>query len=252
MAETVVRTRNLVKSYGAVRALDGLDLLVERGCVAGLIGPVGAGKTTLVRILLGLLRPDRDSGPVYVLGANPRRDQLDLHRRIVYVPSQVSLWPKATIGETIDFLGRIRGDLAAPARDRLIERFALDPSRRAEVCSQVEHRNTILVVAFASRAELILLDQPPLHPDVVTTRAVVEELIRARSDGRTVLMASGLFGELEALCDTATLIRDGRDVANGPLPDLNSPATKKEAVDPTSPHLTLDALIHACDDGPYP
>src|SRR6187397_1167670 len=111
-----ISVSGLVKTFGRTRALDGLDLTVETGQVHGFLGPNGAGKSTTIRILLGLLRAD--GGSAQLLGGDPWRDATTLHRRLAYVPGDVTLWPGLTGGEIIDLLGRLRG--------------GLDPARRAE------------------------------------------------------------------------------------------------------------------------
>ena len=120
-----IAVSGLVKSFGAKRALDGFDLTVRTGEVHGFLGPNGAGKSTTIRVLLGLLRAD--AGDVRLLGGDPWRDAVALHRRLAYVPGEVNLWPNLSGGEAIDVLGRLRGGLDPARRDALIERFELDP-----------------------------------------------------------------------------------------------------------------------------
>ena len=149
---------DLVKSFGAVRALNGLDLDVKVGEVHGFLGPNGAGKSTTIRVLLGLLR--RDSGSVRMLGCDPWKEAAALHRRIAYVPGDVSLWPNLTGGEVIDLLGRMRGGLDEKKRADLLERFELDPGKKARTYSKGNRQKVAVVAAFASDAELYLLDEP--------------------------------------------------------------------------------------------
>src|SRR5215204_311845 len=125
---TAISASGLVKTFGRTRALDGLDLTVETGEVHGFLGPNGAGKTTTLRILLGLLRAD--AGSVTLLGGDPWRDATTLHRRLAYVPGDVTLWPNLSGGEAIDLLGRLRGGLVAERRAELLQRFELDPTKK--------------------------------------------------------------------------------------------------------------------------
>src|ERR1700749_4520610 len=122
-----IEIHNLTKNFGAVRALDGLDLTVADGEVHGFLGPNGAGKSTTIRILLGLYRAP--AGEARLLGGDPWRDVTALHRRLAYVPGDVTLWPNLTGGEVIDLLGRLRGGLDAKRRALLLERFDLDPTK---------------------------------------------------------------------------------------------------------------------------
>jgi ABC-2 type transport system ATP-binding protein len=217
MDETI-RIEALVKSFGRTRALDGLDLTVRTGEVHGFLGPNGAGKTTTLRVLLGLLRAD--AGTVRLLGGDPWSQATELHRRLAYVPGDVTLWPNLSGGEVIDLLGRLRGGLDAGRRTELLERFDLDPRKKGRTYSKGNRQKVALVAALASDVELLLLDEPtsgldPLMED--TFRQVIRE---ERRQGRTVLLSSHILAEVEALCDRVTIIRDGRAVESGTLAEL--------------------------------
>ncbi|MEU5893708.1 ABC transporter ATP-binding protein [Streptomyces sp. NPDC047461] len=215
---TAVSVSGLVKTFGQTRALDGLDLTVTTGEVHGFLGPNGSGKTTTLRILLGLLRAD--AGEVRLLGGDPWRDAVRLHRRLAYVPGDVSLWPKLTGGEIIDVFGRMRGDLDRGRRDELLERFELDPAKKARTYSKGNRQKVGLVAALASRAELLLLDEPTSGLDPLM-ESVFQDCIReVTAEGRTVLLSSHILAEVEALCDRVSLIRSGRTVESGTLADL--------------------------------
>src|SRR6201998_1307614 len=160
-----IEIRGLTKNFGAVRALDGLSLTVREGEVHGFLGPNGAGKSTTIRILLGLAKAD--SGCVRLLGGDPWTDAVELHRPIAYVPGDVTLWPSLTGGETIDLLARMRGSLDDKRRAELIERFDLDPHKKARTYSKGNRQKVSLISAFSSRATLLLLDQPSSGLDAV-------------------------------------------------------------------------------------
>jgi ABC-2 type transport system ATP-binding protein len=209
---------NLVKTFGSTRALDGLDLVVETGEVHGFLGPNGSGKTTTLRVLLGLLRAD--SGEVTLLGGDPWRDAVPLHRRLAYVPGEVTLWPKLTGGEVIDLLARLRGDLDPTRQDALLERFELDPTKKARSYSKGNRQKVGLVAALASRAELLILDEPTSGLDPLM-EVVFQDCIReVKAEGRTVLLSSHILAEVEALCDRVSIIRAGRTQQSGTLENL--------------------------------
>jgi len=214
----VIRTSGLAKSFGRTRALDGLDLVVTAGEVHGFLGPNGAGKTTTLRILLGLMRAD--SGTATVLGGDPWSDATDLHRRLAYVPGDVTLWPSLTGGEVIDLLGRLRGGLDARRRADLLDLFDLDPTKKGRAYSKGNRQKVALVAALASNVELLLLDEPTSGLDPLmeaTFREYVDAEVR---DGRTVLLASHILSEVEALCDRVSIVRDGKTVESGSLAEL--------------------------------
>src|SRR5215217_9181425 len=205
-----ISTEGLVKRFGRTNALDGLDLTVRTGEVHGFLGPNGAGKTTTIRILLGMTRAD--SGTARVLDGDPWSDATELHRRLAYVPGDVTLWPNLSGGEVIDLLGRLRGGLDTARRAELLERFDLDPTKKGRAYSKGNRQKVALVAALASDVELLVLDEPtsgldPLKETVF--RECVEEL---RQAGRTVLLSSHILAEVEALCDRVTIIRAGRTV----------------------------------------
>lgn len=216
--DPIIEVAGLRKSFGRTVALDGLDLTVRPGEVHGFLGPNGAGKSTTLRVLLGLQRAD--GGRATLLGGDPWRDAVALHRRLAYVPGDVTLWPTLSGGETIDLLGRLRGGLDRARRDELLARFELDPKKKGRAYSKGNRQKVALIAAFASDAELLLLDEPtsgldPLMEEVFR-RCVDEE----RERGRSVLLSSHILAEVEALCDRVTIIRRGRTAETGTLTEL--------------------------------
>jgi ABC-2 type transport system ATP-binding protein len=214
----VVEIRNLTKSFGRTRALDGLDLTVAPGDVSGFLGPNGAGKSTTIRVLLGLLRAD--SGTVRLLGGDPWHDAVALHKRIAYVPGDVTLWPNLTGGQVIDFLARLRGGADQKRRHELIERFELDPNKKARTYSKGNRQKVALVAAFSSDAELYILDEPTSGLDPLMEKAFQQCVHAVAERGAAVLLSSHILAEVEQLCDTVTIIRSGRAVKSGTLDEL--------------------------------
>ncbi|MHB9752955.1 ABC transporter ATP-binding protein [Streptomyces sp. BYX5S] len=215
-----ITVSGLHKSFGGTRALDGLDLDVEAGEVHGFLGPNGAGKSTAIRVLLGLLRAD--SGAVQLLGRDPWADAVELHRRVAYVPGDVTLWRNLSGGEVIDLYGRLRGGLDVKRKAELIERFELDPTKKGRTYSKGNRQKVALVAAFAAvDIDVLILDEPtsgldPLMEDVF--QSYVEEA--AREHGRTVLLSSHILSEVEELCDRVSIIRKGVTVESGSLAEL--------------------------------
>jgi ABC-2 type transport system ATP-binding protein len=213
-----ISVSGLVKNFGTTRALDHLDLTVAAGEVHGFLGPNGAGKTTTIRVLLGLLHGD--GGRVSLLGGDPWRDTVGLHRRLAYVPGEVNLWPNLTGGEVIDLLGTLRGGLDRSRRADLLQRFALDPTKRCRAYSKGNRQKVALVAAFASRVELYLLDEPTSGLDPLM-ESVFQDVVRElREAGRTVLLSSHILSEVEALCDRVTIVRAGRTAESGTFDQL--------------------------------
>ncbi|MGV9677647.1 ATP-binding cassette domain-containing protein [Nocardia sp. NPDC003482] len=215
---SAISVRDLHKHFGRVHALDGLDLEVVEGEVHGFLGPNGAGKSTTIRILLGILA--KTSGDARVLGRDPWADAVALHHEIAYVPGDVTLWPSLSGGETIDLLARMRGGLDADRRAELIERFELDPRKKARTYSKGNRQKVALVSAFSSDARLLLLDEPTSGLDPLMEQQFRDCAREAAERGVTVLLSSHILSEVEALCDRVTIIRDGRTVESGTLAEM--------------------------------
>lgn len=218
MTTPAIEITDLVKNFGRVRALDGLTMTVDTGQVHGFLGPNGSGKSTTIRVLLGLLRAN--GGQARLLGGDPWSDAPALHRRLAYVPGDVSLWPNLTGGEAIDLLCRARGKVDKPRRDALIERFDLDPRKKGRAYSKGNRQKVALVAALASDVELLLLDEPTSGLDPLMERVFTDVIREDQREGRTVLLSSHILSEVETLCDRVTIIKDGRAVESGSLADL--------------------------------
>jgi ABC-2 type transport system ATP-binding protein len=239
MTDAIV-VSGLVKTFGRTRALDGLDLTVASGEVHGFLGPNGSGKSTTIRVLLGMLRAD--AGEAVLLGGDPWRDAVDLHRRLAYVPGDVSLWPKLTGGEVIDLLGRLRGGLDQRRRNALLERFELDPTKKCRTYSKGNRQKVALVAALASDVELLILDEPTSGLDPLMEASFQDCINELRAEGRTVLLSSHILAEVEALCDRVSIIRGGRTVDSGTLSDLRHVSRTSIAAETTRPATVLAEL----------
>jgi ABC-2 type transport system ATP-binding protein len=215
---TAISVSGLVKTFGQTRALDGLDLTVRTGEVHGFLGPNGSGKSTTIRVLLGLLRADE--GEIRLLGGDPWADATSLHRRLAYVPGDVSLWPNLSGGEVIDLLGRLRGGLDEKRRAELLERFDLDPTKKGRTYSKGNRQKVALVAALASNVELLILDEPTSGLDPLMEAVFQDCVTEERERGRTVLLSSHILAEVESLCERVSIIRLGRTVETGTLTEL--------------------------------
>ncbi|MEV0271627.1 ABC transporter ATP-binding protein [Hamadaea sp. NPDC050747] len=238
--ENIIEASGLRKSFGPTQALDGLDLVVRRGEVHGFLGPNGAGKSTTIRVLLGLLKADGGSATLF--GGDPWKDAVNLHKRLAYVPGDVTLWPNLTGGEVIDLLARLRGGGDKGKRDELIQRFELDPRKKGRTYSKGNRQKVALVAALASDAELLILDEPTSGLDPLM-ESVFQECINAeRQNGRTVLLSSHILAEAEALCDRVSIIRAGKTVETGTLTELRHLTRTSIAADLASPPDGLTTL----------
>ena len=238
--EFAIDLANVVKTFGKTRALDGLDLQVRLGEVSGFLGPNGSGKSTTIRVLLGLLH--KDSGAASLFGSDPWRDAVTLHRRLAYVPGDVNLWPNLTGGEAIDLFGALRGGLDSKRRADLLDRFALDPTKRCRAYSKGNRQKVAIVAAFASDVELYVLDEPTSGLDPLMEAVFQDCVEELRAAGRTILLSSHILAEVEKLCDRVTIIRAGRTVEAGTLSELRHLTRTSIQVETERPTDGLDRL----------
>ncbi|WP_395727325.1 ATP-binding cassette domain-containing protein [Nakamurella sp.] len=214
----IIRIEGLTKTFGPVRALDGLDLEVAPGEVHGFLGPNGAGKSTTIRVILGLIRAS--GGHVELFGGDPWHEAATLHERLAYVAGDVALWPGLTGGQCLDVLGATQGGLDETRRQALIERFELDPTKRVRDYSKGNRQKVALIAALATDAQLFILDEPTSGLDPLMEQAFQEVVRERREQGCTVLLSSHILGEVEALADRVSIIRRGRTVSTGTLTEL--------------------------------
>jgi polyether ionophore transport system ATP-binding protein len=215
---TAISTFGLSKRYGETQALDGLELEVTEGEIYGYLGPNGSGKTTTIRLLLGLHRPT--SGRAELFGVNAWNDPVTAHRRVAYVAAEPLLWPALTSAETFELLAQLRGGTDLAYREQLVERFRLDTRKKIRALSKGNRQKVQLVAALATRAELLLLDEPTGGLDPLMELAFRDCVKEARDRGQTVFLSSHLLSEVEALCDRVGILRKGKLVDQGTLAEL--------------------------------
>jgi ABC-2 type transport system ATP-binding protein len=241
MSDTVaIEIKNLVKEFGQVKALNQLNLTVNTGEVHGFLGPNGAGKSTTIRIILGLLR--KNAGEVTLLGGDPWRDAVQLHKRLAYVPGDVDLWPNLSGGEAIDLLGRLRGGLDAKRRAELLEQFDLDPTKKCGTYSKGNRQKVAIIAALASDVELYLLDEPTSGLDPLMQAVFNERVLQLKKAGKTILLSSHILGEVDTLCDEVTIIKKGETIVSDKLSSLRHLSYATVSVVTKSPIKGLEAL----------
>jgi ABC-2 type transport system ATP-binding protein len=236
----VIAAERLSKRYGATLALDALDLSVPAGEVFGYLGPNGSGKTTTIRLLLGLHRPT--GGRAALFGSDSWRDAVSAHRRVAYVAGEPALWPALTAAETLEFLARVRGGTDTAYRDVLIERFHLEPAKKVRALSKGNRQKVALVAALASRADLLILDEPTSGLDPLMEVAFRGTVLEAKERGQTVFLSSHILSEVEALCDRVGILRAGRLVDSGTLAQLRHLHTQVIEVTFADAAPSLDGL----------
>jgi len=218
MAEHGLEITNLTKKFGKLTALDKINLTVNEGEVFGYIGPNGAGKTTTIRVMLGILKATEGSTKVF--GMDAWRDAVEIHKKVAYVPGDVTLWPNLTGGEVIDLFVNLRGKHDKSRREKLLEMFDLDPTKKCRTYSKGNRQKVALVAAFASDAELFILDEPTSGLDPLMGHIFQECVMEQKNLGKGVFLSSHIMSEVEQLCDKVGIIKNGKIVDTGTLGEL--------------------------------
>jgi ABC-2 type transport system ATP-binding protein len=245
-----IRTDGLTKRYGSTLALDQLDLNVSEGEVYGYLGPNGSGKTTTIRLLLGLHRPS--GGRAELFGIDAWGNAVRAHERVAYVAGEPFLWPSMTSAETLEFLARLHGGTDVIYREQLVERFQLDTSKKIRALSKGNRQKVQLIAALATRARLLLLDEPTSGLDPLMEVAFRDCVNEAKERGQTVFLSSHILSEVEALCDRVGILRDGKLVDEGTLAQLRHLAAQAVEVTFTgrAPELPPLAGVQVQSAGP--
>lgn len=236
----ILRVNDVTKKFGNFTALDKINLEVNQGEVYGFIGPNGAGKTTTIRILLGILKAT--SGSAQVFGQDAWTDAVEIHKRIAYVPGDVSLWPNLTGGEVIDFFVKLRGANNKSRREELIERFDLDPTKKCGTYSKGNRQKVALVAAFASDADLYILDEPTSGLDPLMELVFQECISEIKAAGKSVFLSSHILSEVEKLCDQVSIIRQGKIIESGSLQELRHLTRTQVRVETAQPIPNLTGI----------
>lgn len=214
----VIVVENIVKNFGSTKALNNFSMTVKKGEVHGFLGPNGSGKSTTIRVLLGLLR--KNAGKATVFGGDPWKDAVKIHKKLAYVPGDVNFWPNLTGGEIIDVLGNLRGGLDLQRKQKLLEKFELDPTKKFRAYSKGNRQKVALIAALSSDVPLYILDEPTSGLDPLMEQQFQKEINALRTAGKTVLLSSHILSEVEALCDRVTIIREGKDVSTYTIAEL--------------------------------
>ncbi|PYZ91974.1 ABC transporter ATP-binding protein [Salipaludibacillus keqinensis] len=236
----VLSTKGLTKKFGQFTALNGVDLDVNKGEVFGFIGPNGAGKSTTIRVLLGILKATKGKATIFELDA--WKDAVEIHKRIAYVPGDVTLWPNLTGGEVIDLFVKLRGTNHKSKREELIRKFKLDPTKKCRTYSKGNRQKVALIAAFSSEADLYILDEPTSGLDPLMERVFQECVLEAKQDGKSILLSSHILSEVERLCDRVGIIREGEIIESGTLDELRHLTRTQLQVETSKPIANLSNI----------
>jgi beta-exotoxin I transport system ATP-binding protein len=247
VAEAVLEIEGLVKHYGRIEAVRGIDLEVGRGEVFGFLGPNGAGKSTTIRCLLGLLRPT--AGRIRAFGLDAGRDGVALRRRVAYIPGELRLPERLTGAQLVSSIGRLRGGFDRGCRDELAERLRLDLDRPLRDLSSGNRRKVALLLAFLAQAELLVLDEPTSGLDPLMQHEFLALVREARAGGATVFLSSHVLGEVQRAADRVAVLRAGQVVAQGTVAELRGRARQRVEVwfEDEPPVAELRALAMVVD-----
>ncbi|WP_449540431.1 ABC transporter ATP-binding protein [Ferdinandcohnia sp. Marseille-Q9671] len=214
----IIKIQGLQKKFRKFQALHDVNFTVNAGEVVGFIGPNGSGKSTTIRILLGIIK--RDAGSAQIFGKDVWKDSLDIHKRISYVPGDVTLWGNLTGGEIIDLFLKLHGGGDKQKRDYLIKRFELDPKKKAKGYSKGNRQKVGLIAALAADSDLYIFDEPTSGLDPLMEAIFQEEVEKIKESGKSILLSSHILSEVERLADRVVIIRQGKIVETGTLDEL--------------------------------
>ena len=214
----IIEVNKLNKSYGGKRGILDVSFDVAEGEVFGFLGPNGAGKTTTIRILMALIRAD--GGTARIAGLDCWTQSVEIKRLIGYVPGEPSLDPNLTGGQILEYFANLRGGVDRAYLKKLIDRFALDTSRRFRQYSTGNKRKVVLIQAFMHRPRVLILDEPTSGLDPLNQQEFDEMVKEARDEGRTVFLSSHVLSEVEKTCTRVGIIREGRLVRVGGVHEL--------------------------------
>jgi len=214
----IVEVKGLSKKYGKLTALSGVDFELNEGEIFGFIGPNGAGKTTTIRILLGILQATK--GHATIFGKDVWKDAVEIHKRIAYVPGDVSLWDNLTGGEVIDLFISLQGTHNKKRKEDLLKRFDLDPTKKCGTYSKGNRQKVALVAALASDADLYILDEPTSGLDPLMEKVFQDYVRELKAQGKTIFLSSHILSQVEELCDRISIIRKGKIIETGTMKEL--------------------------------
>jgi ABC-2 type transport system ATP-binding protein len=223
-----LQIQGLVKSYGSVQAVRGIDLAVRAGEVFGFVGPNGAGKSTTIRCILDLLRPT--AGEIRVFGRDPRTDGAQIRERVAYVPGELRLPERLTGRQFLRSIGRLRARFEAGRIDELAERFTLDLDRPIRQLSSGNRRKVSVLSAFLSDADLLILDEPTGGLDPLMQHEFLQLVRERRAAGATVFLSSHILSEVQSIADRMAVLRAGGIVAAGTVNEVRGLARQRVEV----------------------
>jgi len=214
---SVIELKGMTKAFGKTVAAKDVSFSIEKGEIFGFIGPNGAGKSTTIRMIIGALTPD--SGEILMDG-QPVTEDPHYKDKLTYVPGDVNLWGNLTGDEVINFFMKTRGYSDKERKAELIEKFRLDVKKKCKTYSKGNRQKVALISAFLSNAELLIFDEPTTGLDPLMERSFHEEVIRARDEGKSILLSSHILSEVEKLADRLAIIREGEIIETGRLKEL--------------------------------
>jgi sodium transport system ATP-binding protein len=238
----ILVARDLARSFGPVHAVENVSISVHSGEIVGLLGPNGAGKTTTLRMLAGILTPER--GDVQICGIDVHSQPLEAKRRLGFLSGDTHLYQRLTPVEVLTYFGRLYGVPDERIRTRIAELVAeLEmesfKDRPCSTLSSGQKQRANIARAFLHDPELLILDEPTNALDVVSGQFVAKAIRRKRDEGRAVLFSTHIMSEAEYLCDRIALVHAGRIIDEGTLPELLDRSGQQNLTDAFLHHVSL-------------
>ncbi|HKZ40189.1 MAG TPA: ABC transporter ATP-binding protein [Candidatus Hodarchaeales archaeon] len=250
-SDPVIEISGLTKIFGKkIVAVDNLNLTINSGTIHGFLGPNGSGKTTTLRCCLGLLRPN--SGFVKIFGALMGPSKVNILRRIGYLPGDVALYPYYTVKQLLNYFQTVYGG-AAPLREELIERFDVDESRSTKSLSKGNRQKVGIIQALMHDPDLLILDEPSSGLDPLLQLTLFQVLREFRKRGKTIFFSSHVLSEVDKICNSVSIIRNGRLITTEDVSTLSQKIGRKVSLkfhdSSSSPDLGISGLSFVKRDG---
>ncbi|MGO3780881.1 MAG: ABC transporter ATP-binding protein [Enterococcus viikkiensis] len=240
MEKEIVVLNKLEKKFGKFQALKDVTFSVNKGEVLGFIGPNGAGKSTTIRVLLGMLK--KSGGEATIFGKDVWKEDTAIHKQIAYIPGDVYLWPNLTGGEIIDILLRLNGQERTSKTEELIQKFQLDPKKKARTYSKGNRQKIALIAALSQEAELYIFDEPTSGIDPLNEKTFQEEVLKLKEEGKSILLSSHILSEVEKMCDRIAIIREGVIIEMGDLASMRHLTRMEMTVETVSSMTGIEEL----------
>lgn len=219
MNEVIIELKHLKKYYRKSKGIEDVSLKIYKGEIYGFIGPNGAGKSTTIRTMLGLI--NKTSGKIYINGKEFQKDDIDIKKRIGYLPSEINLYSDMTVKELLDYHESFYQEDYSKNRKELVKRFKIDEKKKIEDLSLGNLKKVGIVLSMIHEPDILILDEPTSGLDPIMQNTFHEILLKEKEKGTTILYSSHVLNEVSSICDKVGFIKDGKIIKEDLIENIN-------------------------------